>query len=69
VTSLRFDRFVDHLCRILLGRGSTPVLLDAAIEGTGTGVAEVVTADHAVIRFKFPRLIAVLLDTPEHMTR
>jgi uncharacterized protein (DUF1800 family) len=67
--SIRFDRFVDHLCRILLGRGSTAVLLDAACEGTGTGAAEVVTVDHAVIRWKFPRLVSVLLDTPEHMTR
>ena len=67
--SIRFDRFVDHLCRVLLGRGSTPVLLDAACEGTGTGVAEVVTADHAVIRWKFARLVAALLDSPEHMTR
>ncbi len=69
VASLRFDRFVDHLCRLLLGRGSTPVLLDAAVEGTGTGVAELVTVDHAVVRYKFSRLVAVLLDTPEHMTR
>ena len=67
--SIRFDKFVDHLCRVLLGRGSTPVLLDAACEGTGTGVAEVVTVDHAVIRWKFYRLAAVLLDSPEHMTR
>jgi uncharacterized protein (DUF1800 family) len=69
VASLRFDKLVDHLCRTLLGRVSTPVLLDAACEGTGTGVAEVVTVDHAVIRYKFPRLLSVLLDTPEHMTR
>jgi uncharacterized protein (DUF1800 family) len=69
VASLRFDRFVDHLCRILLGQGSTSVLLDAACEGTGTGTAEVVTVDHPVIRHKFPRLVSVLLDSPEHMTR
>ena len=67
--SLRFDRFVDHLCRVLLGHGSTPLLLDAACEGTGTGVAEVVTVDHAVIRYKLYRLLAVVLDSPEHMTR
>ncbi len=69
VASLRFDRFVDHLCRTLLGRGSTSALLDAACEATGTGVAEVVTVDHAVIRWKFPRLLAAVLDSPEHMTR
>ena len=69
VASIRFDQFVDHLCRVLLGRRSTPVLLDAACEGTGTGVAELVTKDHAVIRTKFGRLVAVLLDSPQHMTR
>ncbi len=68
-TSIRFDLFVDHLCRILLGRGSTSVLLDAACEATGTGTAEVVTVEHAVIRWKFYRLVATLLDSPEHMTR
>jgi uncharacterized protein (DUF1800 family) len=68
-TSIRFDKFVDHLSRVLLGRGSTSVLLDAACEGTGTGVAEVVTVDHAVIRWKFYRLVGTLLDSPQHMTR
>ena len=68
-TSIRFDRFVDHLCRVLLGHGSTALLLDAACEGTGTAAAEVVTVDHAIIRWKFSRLVAVLLDSPEHMTR
>jgi hypothetical protein len=67
--SLRFDQLVDHLCRVVLGRRSTPVLLDAACRATGTGVAEVVTVDHAVVRWKFYRLLAALLDSPEHMTR
>jgi hypothetical protein len=67
--SIRFDRFVDHLSRLLLGRPSTAVLLDAACEGTNTGAGEVVTVDHAVVRWKFPRLLSVVLDTPEHLTR
>ena len=30
---------------------------------------DVVTAEHAVMGYKFPRLLAVLLDSPAHMTR
>ena len=32
---LRFDAYVDHLCRMLLGRESTPRLLKAALPGDG----------------------------------
>lgn len=66
---IRFDKFVDHLSRVLLGRVSTSRLLQAACEGTDTGPEEVITVDHAVIRWKFPRLCGVLLDSPAHMTR
>ncbi len=66
---VRFDRFVDHLSRVVLGRPSTPKLLEAACRGVDAAPDEVVTADHAVIRWKFPRLCAVLLDSPAHMMR
>jgi hypothetical protein len=66
---IRFDRFVDHLSRELLGRPSTSKLLEAACTGIDVAPSEVVTVDHAVIRFKMPRLCAVLLDTAAHMTR
>ncbi|CAA9351078.1 MAG: hypothetical protein AVDCRST_MAG36-1988 [uncultured Nocardioidaceae bacterium] len=66
---IRFDRFVDHLSRVLLGRPSTPELLEAACTGIDAAPGDVVTRQHAVIRYKMPRLCAVLLDTPAHMTR
>lgn len=66
---LRFDRFVDHVCRVVLGRPSNTRLLDAACEGTGTGPGEVVTAGHPIIEWKMHRLLSVLLDTPAHMSR
>ncbi len=67
--SIRFDYFVDHLSRVVLGRRSTSRLLQACVEGTGVGVAETITKDHAVIRWLMPRLMGVLLDSPAHMTR
>ena len=66
---IRFDRFVDHLCRVLLGRPSTPRILEAACVGIDVAPDEVITASHAVIRWKFPRLCALLLDSPAHMAR
>jgi uncharacterized protein (DUF1800 family) len=66
---LRFDQFVDHLSRMLLGRGSTPRLLQAAVEATGCRPGEVVTATHPAVTWKFVRLAAVLLDSPTHLSR
>jgi len=66
---VRFDQFVDHLCRVVLGRKSTSRILRAACEGIDVAPGEVITAKHAVISWKFPRLLAVLLDSPAHMSR
>jgi len=66
---IRFDEFVDHLSRTLLGRPSTPMLLKAACTGIDVAPGEVVTTRHAVVRWKMQRLLAALLDTPAHMMR
>jgi uncharacterized protein (DUF1800 family) len=66
---IRFDQYVDHLCRLVHGRGSTPVMLQAAVQATGCRPGEIVTRDHAVAGWLFVRLMAVLLDSPTHMTR
>lgn len=67
--SIRFDLFVDHLCRSLLGRKSTPTLLQAAAVATGLRLDETITSGHALIRWQMPRLLLCLLDSPAHMTR
>jgi uncharacterized protein (DUF1800 family) len=67
--SIRLDQYVDHLCRVLLGRSSTPRLLSAVVSGTGYGPATLITKDHALGRTVFVRLAGVLLDSPEHMRR
>ena len=67
--SLRFDELVDHLCRVLHGSRSTPVLLRAAVESTNIQPGDVVSREDAVGSWLGVRLIGALLDTPEHMSR
>jgi hypothetical protein len=66
---LEFRLVVDHLSRTLLGRVSTSRLLRAASVGCDIAPAERITSSHALLRYKFPRLLAVLLDSPAHLTR
>ena len=66
---IRFDELVDHLCRSILGRGSTALLLQAACEATGCRPGDYITATHRIVRWEMPRLLTVLLDSPFHMTR
>jgi hypothetical protein len=64
---IRFDRYVDHLSRMMLGRPSTTRILNSAIAATGCGPATVITKDHAVSSWLFVRLVGALLDSPDHM--
>jgi uncharacterized protein (DUF1800 family) len=75
VPSLRFDAYVDHLCRLWLGRAADARLLRAATEAV-TGSASwavitpstTITAQHQIGSWEFYRLVIALLDTPDHMT-
>jgi uncharacterized protein (DUF1800 family) len=66
---LRFDSYVDHLSRVLLGRPSTARLLKAACQATGCTPSETVDKNHALANWLMPRLLTAILDTPDHMTR
>jgi uncharacterized protein (DUF1800 family) len=66
---IRFDQYVDHLCRTIHGTRSTPRILKAAVQATGCRPGEVITSNHAVANWMFVRLLGVLLDSPQHMTR
>jgi uncharacterized protein (DUF1800 family) len=66
---IRFDQLVDHLCRVLLNRPSTPLILGAACIATDVRRGEVIDAEHRLVRWRMPTLLATLLDTPAHMTR
>lgn len=67
--SLRFDQLVDHLSQQLLHRYSTAGLLQACCQATGCTPAEVITADHGLVRWGMPRLLATFLDSPAHFAR
>ena len=74
-SSLRFDAYVDHLCRTWLGRAADARLLKAATQAvTGPERWAIVTAStpinskHSLAGWLFPRLVSALLDTPDHMT-
>ena len=74
-STLRFDAYVDHLCRLWLGRRADDRLLRAANQAV-TGPqswavvtpSTLVTSQHALAGWLFPRLAMALLDTPDHMT-
>lgn len=66
---LRLDEYVDHLSRRVLGRPSTATLLQAVCEGIDVAPGDVIHRKHAVCRYKFPKLLSILLDSPAHMTR
>jgi uncharacterized protein (DUF1800 family) len=66
---ITFDLYFDHLSRSLLGRRSTARSLEAACVATGLTPRTVITRTHNLSRWLFPHVAAVLLDSPEHMTR
>lgn len=66
---MSFDLYFDNLSRCLLGRGSTAESLEAACVATGLTPRTVITPTHAVATWMFPHITAVLLDSPQHMTR
>jgi hypothetical protein len=67
-SSLRFDAYVDHLCRTWFGRGADARLLLAASQSVKLAPDTVITAKHSLASWLFPRLAMALLDSPDHMT-
>ena len=70
---MRYDVLVDHMCQQLLGRRSNRRLLKACVQACPrqwrVRPDTVITADHALVRWGFNRLIVTLLDSPDHFTR
>lgn len=65
----RFDFVVDHLSRQLLARPASRRLIDACCAVSGIRRGERITRNHPLVRWKLPRVVAAVLDTPAHMTR
>lgn len=68
-TRIRLDQYLDHMCRMLLGRGSTSREVKAVCQATGHQPGDTITKEHALAGWMFVRLAAVLLDSPTHMSR
>ena len=68
-SGIRVDQYVDHVARMLLGRGSTALEVKAVCQATGRGPAEPVTSRHPLTSYLFVRMAIVLLDSPDHMSR
>jgi Protein of unknown function (DUF1800) len=66
---IRLGAFVEHLSRTWLGRSASDATVKAVCQSLGWKADEVVDADHQVITWQFPRLVAVLLDSPSFMSR
>lgn len=74
--SIRFDAYVDHLCRTWLGRSADERLLATAVQAVSRpggskviSASTVVTAAHPLAGNElFHRLVMALLDSPDHMT-
>lgn len=68
-SALRFDLLVDHMCRQIHGRGATSRLLGAASLVVNVTPGEIITRDHGLVQWRMPRLIGLLLDTPQHLMK
>jgi uncharacterized protein (DUF1800 family) len=66
---VRFDDLVDHLAQQLLGRHASRRLVKACSQAVDVRPRERITADHALVKWSFPRLLVTLLDSPDHLSR
>jgi hypothetical protein len=74
-SSVRFEDYVEHLSRTWLGKPADARLQKAATQAVNgpeswasVTADTVVTAQHNLGSWLFPRLVIALLDTPDHMT-
>ena len=63
---VRFRDLVDDLSREILHKPASDRLVETASRATGCRAKERITLDHELAEWKFPRLLAALLDTPDH---
>ncbi len=66
--SLRFDAYVDHLCRSWFGRAATTRQQTAAAQAVKVTGSTLISSKHPVGSWQFPWLAYALLDSPDHMT-
>jgi hypothetical protein len=67
--AVRFDELVDHLSQQILHRYSDARLLKACAKATDVKPKDYIIEDHELIEWKFGRLLATILDSPDHYSR
>jgi len=60
---------VDHVCRQNLCRPADPRLTDTTAQRIDLPAATVLRTFDDLKSYRLPRLLAAILDTPEHMSR
>jgi hypothetical protein len=68
-TRMRLDQYVDHLSRVVLGRGSDSRIVTAVCQAVGYPPSTVITGTHQVVGWMHVRVMGALLDSPDHMRR
>lgn len=64
---IRFKDLVDSVSRELLHQPASKRLLETATKATGCRAKEKITRDHELVQWAFPRLLAAVLDSPDHL--
>jgi uncharacterized protein (DUF1800 family) len=67
--STRFDHLVDHMAQRILHRHASDRLQQACRESVAVAAHDQITADHAVMRWLFPRLLTTFFDSPDFFRR
>jgi hypothetical protein len=67
--AVRFDDLVEHLCNRMLHLTTPPGVLVACSQAVGEAADAVITANHPLVKWSFPRLLSTVLDTPHHLKR
>ncbi len=64
---IKFRDLVDAVSRELLHQPASKRLLVTAAHATGCRPKEKITRDHELVKWAFPRLLAAVLDSPDHL--
>jgi hypothetical protein len=64
---IRFADLVDEVSRDLLHRPASKHLVETACLATGCGRKEKIDREHGLYPWGFPRLLAAVLDSPDHL--
>lgn len=67
--AIRFDLLVDHMCRLILQRPSTPRILGAACIVCDERPANIIDHDCRLTNHWMPRLVQIILDASENYRR